>query len=139
MALCFRYKMSYNLFLDDDPERIPHKLSWIQLPLVEWKIVRSYKQFVGQIIRKGLPLRVSFDHDLADEHYAEYLASTRDGKFNYNNVKEKTGYHCCKWLIEYCLQRDLPFPEYYIHTQNPIGKQNIKSLIDSYKKVCKNG
>lgn len=126
----------YNLFLDDDPERIPHKLAWIELPLVEWTIVRNYKQFVETILQKGLPQRVSFDHDLADEHYAEYLSSVRDGKFSYKNVKEKTGYHCCKWLIEYCLKKSLSFPEYYIHTQNPIGRANIQSLIDSYKKVC---
>lgn len=126
----------YNLFLDDDPGRIPNELMWVELPAVEWTIVRSYKQFVETILQKGIPKIVSFDHDLADEHYAEFISSSRTGNFRYNDVKEKTGYHACKWLIEYCLEKNVPFPEYYIHTQNPVGKMNIQSLIDSYRKVC---
>jgi len=34
----------YNLFLDDDPSRIPHKLTWVMLPLVEWTFVRNYDE-----------------------------------------------------------------------------------------------
>ena len=35
--------MSYNLFLDD--MRYPKDVKWIELPLVEWTIVRNYKEF----------------------------------------------------------------------------------------------
>lgn len=35
----------------------------------EWSIVRNYQQFVDWIIENGLPKLISFDHDLADEHY----------------------------------------------------------------------
>jgi hypothetical protein len=129
--------MSYNLFLDDDEDRIPHNLSWIDLPLVDWEIVRSYNAFVKIIKQKGLPQRVSFDHDLADQHYQEFTRASMSGDpIRYNYMKEKTGYHACKWLIEYCLDKKLPLPECFIHTQNPIGRQNIQSLIDSYRKVC---
>lgn len=35
----------------------------------DWHIVRNYGQFVSRILEKGLPEMISFDHDLADEHY----------------------------------------------------------------------
>ena len=41
---------------------------------------------------------------------------------------------CAKWLVNYCLDRNLDLPEYYIHTMNPIGAENIKSLFESYEK-----
>ena len=127
-----------NLFLDDDPSRIPHKLSWVELPLVEWTIVRSYKQFVETILQKGIPNIVSFDHDLGPDHYKEFHQAWYGNKvLNYNSMGEKTGFHCAKWLIEYCMDKKLPLPTCYIHTQNPIGKQNIQSLLDSYRKSCK--
>lgn len=127
--------MKYNLFLDDDSNRIPNKLPWINLPKVDWTVVRSYNEFVNVITKLGLPEIVSFDHDLADTHYLEFhKAWNGDKTLDYNNMGEKTGYHCCQYLIDYCISHKLPLPEIYIHTMNPIGRDNIQSLIDSYKK-----
>jgi hypothetical protein len=129
-------KKSYNLFLDDDPNRIPHKLSWIELPLVDWVIVRNYNDFVTTIQRDGIPLRVSFDHDLGDMAYKEYdRAIKSDGQFNYDNVEEKTGYHAAQWLANYCVDNKIPIPQYYIHTRNPMGAMNIFSILESARKV----
>lgn len=125
--------MQYNLFLDDD--RSPQAVTWVELPLVEWVIVRNYDNFVRIITDFELPLRISFDHDLADKHYWEFhRAKETDGIIHYENLVEKTGYHCAKWLVNYCLDRKLPLPEYYIHSWNDIGAANIKSLLESYKK-----
>jgi hypothetical protein len=127
----------YHLFLDD--ERFPKDVVWVELPLVAWVIVRNYKQFVDTINRDGLPLSISFDHDLADEHYQEYHAS-RDpklingGNFRYDKVKEKTGYHCAQWLAQYCVDKNLPIPVYYLHTMNPIGKENMRSVLETARK-----
>ena len=131
--------MSYHLFLDDDPSRIPHKLTWIELPLVEWTIVRSYDEFVKIIMEKGIPATISFDHDLADEHYAEFrMAHCEDspsfGTIRYDVLREKTGYECAKWLSELCIARNVPIPQYYVHTLNPIGRQNIISILESTRK-----
>ena len=49
---------SYNLYLDDI--RTPKKGDWV--------IVRSFEDFVGTIVTKGLPNEISFDHDLGEEH-----------------------------------------------------------------------
>jgi hypothetical protein len=127
--------MSYNLFLDDDSSRMPHE--WGRPENLDWEVVRSYNAFIRIIKEKGLPKHVSFDHDLTDAHYQEFTrAAMSDGKIRYNYMKEKTGYHACKWLVEYCLENKLPLPECNIHTMNPIGRANIQSLIDSYRKVC---
>lgn len=117
----------YNLFLDD--ERVPYaphggtedaynytqNLDYVNL---DWVIVRSYEEFVKYIETHGLPQRVSFDHDLSD----------------FNKDVEMTGYDCCKWLCEFCIDNDKKLPNYLVHTQNPIGKQNILSYIKNCKK-----
>jgi len=126
----------YNLFLDDDLTRIPHKLTWIKLPLVNWVIVRNYDEFVKYIKHNGLPTRVSFDHDLGATAYQEFhRANNSDKIINYNNIEEKTGYDAAKWLAELCVDTKTPIPEYYVHTLNNIGRLNIVSILESARKV----
>lgn len=128
--------MSYNLFLDDDPGRIPHKLSWIELPLVEWTIVRNYNDFVNIIATNGLPSIISFDHDLGDGAYKEYFrAHHSDKTINYDNIKEKTGYDCAKFVANYCVDNNKPLPVYYVHSMNGMGALNICSILESARKV----
>ncbi len=121
----------YALFLDDDPNRIPHKLSWIDLPTHNWVIVRSYKEFVQCIEEYGLPVVCSYDHDLADEHY---MAHYKTNNIPYHTFKEKSGYDCAKYMAEYCINKDRLVPRYFVHTLNPIGKLNIISILEMAKK-----
>lgn len=122
----------YNLFLDD--ERLPHRVTWITLPSGPWVCVKNYNQFVNYIKQHGIPDFVSFDHDLADEHYPAGIAKTKP---EYDKYKEKTGYDCAKWLIEYCMDNNKQFPKYDVHSMNPVGKINIKSIIESFKSTIK--
>jgi hypothetical protein len=49
---------------------------------------------------------------------------------------EKTGYHCAKWLIYYCIDNHKELPQVIlIHSMNPAGSINIKSLFDTYLKM----
>jgi len=99
----------------------------------EWIVVRNYHAFISLIEGKGIPEIISFDHDLADEHYdyQEHL----DGDY-YDIMTEKTGYHCAKWLIDYCIDNNRELPAtILIHSMNPAGSMNIKSLFQSYFKV----
>lgn len=119
----------YNLFLDDfrEPEEA-FNYSLNQVYLLGWEIVRDYDEFVKKINECGLPEIVSFDHDLADAHYEVHLP--------YDQYKEKTGYHCAQYLIEYCIANKLSLPKtILIHSMNFGGTQNIKSLFTSYYKV----
>ena len=138
--------MNYNLFLDD--ERDPEKVSWVRLPNMppkygddfdaeepKWVVARDYTEFVRLITDYGLPVNISFDHDLSDAAYMEFdRARNFNVPIKYSNIPEKTGYDCAKWLVEYCRKNKLPLPNYTIHSFNPIGAKNIKSILDSYSK-----
>lgn len=100
----------------------------------KWRIAKSYKEFVDTILWQGqLPLSISFDHDLADVHYDIDFQDWNDYTADQLGIEE-TGMDCAKWLINYCLNNELPLPEYFVHSMNPVGRQNIKSLLDNYKK-----
>ena len=87
-----------------------------------WDIVRDYDAFVNWITNNGVPDVVSLDHDLADEHYD----SESVGMY-----LEKTGFDCVKFLVDYCHDNDVLFPEYYIHSANPSGSKNMESYIEN--------
>ena len=42
--------------------------------------------------------------------------------------EEKTGYDICKYIIENNIKLD----RVYIHTSNPLGKDNMKQLLERY-------
>lgn len=123
----------YNLFLDDI--RMPYQVGDYISPSLagdyrtkDWKIVRNYQEFTRYIKKHGLPQLVSFDHDLAAIHYDP---KTWAESFSY---KEETGMDCAKWLVDYCILNKLKFPEYLVHSQNPIGKENIISYLENYRR-----
>lgn len=122
--------MVYYLFLDD--LRYPHTTTHVSLPMHSYTVVRSYKEFCDIITLRGLPKYVTFDHDLSDTHYQHI-----DGDIPYEQFTEKTGYDCAKWLVDYCVERDLPLPDYHCHSMNPVGKINILSILDSYRRMYK--
>lgn len=90
--------MSYRLFLDDirnPKDCVDHMRSrigkWNAVYLEQWEIARNYEEFVNLIKSKGIPNIVSFDHDLAKEHYAP--KDKWDGSYNEwfakQDIKEK--------------------------------------------------
>lgn len=98
--------------------------------LDNWIIVRNYYAFITLTQNMGIAAGYSFDHDLADEHYVQQKV--------YDQYSEKTGYHCAEWLIYYCIDNKKELPaEILIHSMNPAGSLNIKSLFDSYYKSLK--
>lgn len=128
--------MIKKLFLDDF--RIPmdcilHCLVPINIRSIynssDWVIVRNYKEFVDFIVESGMPDFISFDHDLADIHYSQDFSNP-----DAINV-EKTGYDCAKWLINYCMDNNLKLPNFVVHSQNPVGKKNIESILFNFKKT----
>ena len=103
----------------------------------DWDIVRTYDEFVDYIKTNGAPDEISFDHDLADEHYhPSMFHSPESYGEKYNSFKEKTGYDCAIWLSQYCIGNVIPMPEKcYIHSMNPVGRDNIQSILNSAIKV----
>ncbi len=123
--------MKYNLFLDDErnPEAVFNYTKLDIYKNLHWVIVRNYNEFINNIIKNGLPEIVSFDHDLADINYD---SKTAKQSFNY---QEKTGYDCAKWLVDYCIDKQLNFPVYYIHSKNQVGAENIKQYLLNYERL----
>jgi hypothetical protein len=106
------------LYLDD-----------VRVPQTEgWDIVRNYDDFVKWIEENGLPEIISFDHDLAD---VSYDPQTQKESFKYH---ETTGYDAAKWLCEYCWTNGLPIPNWNVHSANPVGRDNIISILTAYEK-----
>lgn len=123
------------LFLDDI--RDPYRTTHVQLPLGPWEVVRNYNEFCKAICShfndtKSLPEFIAFDHDLADDHYVPdagggyYPASTQ--------FKEKTGYDCAQWLVDFCMDNNLKMCNYIVHSMNPVGKKRIESLLNCFTK-----
>src|SRR5690606_5639955 len=73
--------------------------------------VRSYAEVVLYVPACGFPVFLSFDHDLG---------------------LEESGHDCAKWLVNYCLDNDLRLPEFAVHSQNPVRKENIASLLNNF-------
>ena len=124
--------MGYKLFLDD-VRRPEDAYKYMYLDIFnekDWIIVRNYYAFISLIEKKGVPEIISFDHDLADEHYKKQ-------QFNYDDDSaEKTGYHCANWLLNYCLDNGKDVPEeVIIHSMNPYGSLNILSLFKTFYKT----
>ena len=99
--------MTTFLFLDDVRE-VPQDGN-------DWKLVKSYKEFVNWIKDNGVPNIISFDHDLGLFH--------------------KSGMDAAKWLVEQDLICNIMIPndfQFLVHSANPCGRANIQGLLKNY-------
>lgn len=108
-----REKSPILLWLDD--ERNPLDEKWrvffpVANPSIVW--VKSYTDFVNWISDHGLPDAICFDHDLGED---------------------RSGFDAAKWLTEYCLARKKSLPFWSSQSANPIGRQNILSILETYR------
>lgn len=129
-----------NLFLDDvrQPEMA---FDYTNNPIytnLQWDIVRNYDEFVSYIETNGLPNLISFDHDLADEHYTPAIHWNDYNKSKEyqesQQYKEKTGMECAKWLVDYCIDKKEKLPIFLCHSQNPVGADNIMGYLNNFLK-----
>jgi len=108
--------MTIKLFIDDI--RQPSDVGFINS---EWVVARTYSEAM-RYIESFKPQLISFDHDLG------YM--------------QPSGFDIAKELLN--LDMDLgeyissDF-KYYVHSANPIGAENIRSLLDNYIDVRTNG
>lgn len=107
----FREKRgNWNLFIDD--ERFPSDSD-----NKEYVICRTVEDCIEQIKRnKRFPIFISFDHGLGDN--------------------QQTGFDLCKILVDMDMDNcyggfDDGF-DFYVHSHNPIGKENIEKYLLNY-------
>lgn len=128
-------KIGYKMYLDDIRDPV---MTYPETLNLQWCIVRSYTEFVDEIKTKGMPKFISFDHDLASEHYPimEKDGGLSNGnRIPYETYRAKTGYDCAKWLVEYCMDRGLKLPICKVHSMNPVGRRNIQSYLENAERV----
>ena len=96
----------YKLFVDDEREPVK-KFDYI---------ARDYKETMKIFDKHGCPSFISFDHDLG--------------------ARSKTGFDIVKDMVERDLNKNGRWiPKnftYYVHSANPVGKDNIVGLLDNY-------
>ena len=67
----------------------------------------------------------------------EYYNNVKDNYIlNYDNINEKTGMDCCKFLVNESMEKNIPLPTVYVHSANPIGSHNMMGYINNYLKNC---
>ena len=106
----------------------------------EWVVVRDYDSFVSEIKKWGLQNfeLISLDHDLGDSAMNEYYNNVHPNyTLDYNNIIEKTGYDVAKFLVSESMTSNIPLPQIYVHSANPIGSANIMGYINNYLMNCR--
>ena len=124
--------MKYNIYLDDVRTPITSNIRWV--------IVRSYDEFVSKITELGLEniKLISLDHDLGDTAIKEWHDNVyHNFTLDYNNITEKTGMDCTKWLVEKWMD-GAPICEVKVHSANAIGSANMMGYINNYKHITRN-
>ena len=118
------------IFLDD--ERFVGEAYWIS-------DLRKYDQVMH--IRSAFQFFDFIDKlfDNSDEYSIENVVFSFDHDLqSFKDGIEYTGYSCAKYLVDKIIYSDNPKYisklQYYVHSKNPIGKQNIISFIENAKK-----
>ena len=111
--------MKWKLFLDD--ERYPPKETEGFRIDNSWVISRNVDDAIWYVTNYGMPFFISFDHDL--------------GAF------KQTGMDFAKWLVNYILYNNVSLDDFdfFVHSQNPCGAENIRSLMSQLKQKIEEG
>ena len=123
-----------NIYLDDIRTPLANP-STHDVP--EWVVVRSYDEFVATVSRVGLRNIgiISLDHDLGESAMKEWHTNVANNyTLDYNNITEKTGMDCTKWLVEQWMNGE-PVCRVMVHSANAIGAANMMGYINNYKHI----
>jgi len=102
-----------------------------------WTVVRNYEEFVSTITTIGLENieLISLDHDLGDSAMKEWLYGVvKNYQINYDNITEKTGMDCTKWLVKQWMD-GAPLVDVVVHSANAIGAANMMGYINNYRHI----
>lgn len=122
------------IYLDDVRTPLPNPTTH---DVSEWTVVRNYEEFVDKINEVGLENveLISLDHDLGDTAMREWHTNVyHNYKLDYDNITEKTGMDCTKWLVEQWMEGK-PVCKVMVHSANAIGSANMMGYINNYKHI----
>ena len=117
-------------------EKVKIYLDDIRTPVdPSWIVVRSYDEFVSKINEIGLENieLISLDHDLGDSAIDEWKRNVYTNyTIDYDNITEKTGMDCTKWLVNQWLDGK-PVVEVVVHSANAVGSGNMTGYLNNYR------
>lgn len=100
-----------------------------------WLIVRNYDEFVEVIEKYHKDItHISYDHDLAPEHYTDEMMINTEEYVKSIEGTEKTGCDCAKWMKNFYDTNGIPYPRMYVHSMNPVGTENIINIFKTNRK-----
>ena len=119
---------AYRLFLDNF--RHPSDVAFYIMPCglkslyqhPEWTVARSLMEFKSIVLEHGMPSFISFAYELVG--IDEWQVGT----------PEINGVTAARWLCLYAAEKQLTIPPYQVHSVNPVGREHIISVLESYKK-----
>jgi hypothetical protein len=130
--------MKRYLFLDDKrtPQEAFYYMSNNIYLQADFEWVKNYDEFVAFIDKfywetLTIPDFISFDHDLGLEHYRDAFSE----EIPYDSYSEKSGFHCAKWLVNFCLDHNINYIRFAVHSMNVVGSKNIASLINQFNNL----
>lgn len=88
----------------------------------KWVIVRDYNNFINLIDNEFDNIElISFDHDLACYD---------------DNGNELTGKDAVNYVVDYCMDNNKSFPNWYVHSDNSTGRENIiKTILNFLNRI----
>jgi hypothetical protein len=96
--------MSKYLFIDT--KLSPSDVTWTWLPKHNYKIIRTFEEFVNTIRSSGLPEFFSLD--------------------------DAIGMDCAKWICEHCTKLNANMPSHIVHTRNQGKGKKIANVLAAY-------
>lgn len=113
-----------DLWLDD--ERKPPTFSDCG---IFWTWIKTVDEAI-EILKTKTVEFCSLDHDLAYEHYHEFILSQQENReFDRTKFKEKTGYDILLWMES---NNIWPNAGIRIHTMNTVGKLTMLSVVQNH-------
>lgn len=106
--------MKILLWVDD--ARNPMEDDWMNFSPIgrNCKVVwaQSYQEAIN-FLEKEWPDAICLDHDLGEE---------------------KSGYDIAKYIVDRCIDEGKKLPEFASQSANPVGRENIITLLSNYKR-----
>ena len=109
------------IWLDDernpnDPQWKEWQVRWSPIGHIGVDVVwlKSFKEFKLYLLSNPWPDGICFDHDLGEG---------------------PSGYDAAKYIIDRCMDDDLPLPLFWSQSSNPAGKENIIRLLTNFGKT----
>jgi hypothetical protein len=113
-----------NIFLDDERQPTYVKNQMNSFYPNDWVVINNYFDFTKFVDENFDNINlISFDHDIS--------SFDKEGK-------EWTGKDAADYLIDKCLETGKPFPNFFVHTMNNVGRPNIIGTILNYLKHVEN-